>query len=98
MPAYRIYEVFPDGTLHDVNRIIECYDTDSYGSNSSFIIRAVFEAYGFGKAYDSYYKASAPSYGDKDKIHVTYNYLGDGNKSTWVLIKEDNNEKEENNE
>jgi len=86
---YRIYEVFPDGSLHDTNKVI------SYNRNAYSIVRATLEAYNFANYYDSYYK-----YCDRpnDRIAIYYNYLGDGHKDTWILIKEDNNEKENDNE
>jgi hypothetical protein len=86
MPRYHINEVFSDGTLHDTGKIVECPEYDSYNNNVGIIVRAVLSTYGFGHAYDSYYKYRA---GNNGIMNIYYSYQ-EGDKNTWVLIPEDN--------
>jgi hypothetical protein len=90
---YRIYEVFPDQTLHDTNKVIDC--SPPTGHNTSSIVNMVFETYGFGNEYTSYYKINVY---DENKFNICYNYIGDGFRDTWVLVLEEDNEKENHNE
>lgn len=95
MPLFRIHEVFPDGSLHDTGKTIECPNTDAYGSYSKEIVRALFDVYGFKNNYDSYYKPRSSDH--SQTIYIAYTYVGEGPKVTWVLVKEENETKENEN-
>ena len=95
MFEYRIYEVYPDGILHDTGKAIK-YNNHYLGSRE--IIRLVLDSYGFDNNQYDYYYITDNLHCERTKIK--YNYLSDGFKDTWVLIKEENNnnKKEDDNE
>lgn len=80
--SYRVYEVYPDNSLHDTNKKILC----SKDSTNAEIIRKTFEIYGFENRYDYYYKIDSSK---ESQLDITYNYVIDGAKNTWTLIRED---------
>lgn len=94
MSEYRIHEVYPDGTLHDTNKVIECEDLND--NNHSVIVRNALAAYGFRNSYDRYYKAKLGTH--SETIVIYYNYVDGGFKDTFILFKEDNETKEDGNE
>jgi hypothetical protein len=97
MPLFRIYEVFPDGSLHDTDKVImlNTYG-EQHGSSSYDIVNSLFQIYGFTQ-YANYYHAKTNNSISKD-IHIRYNYADGGLKSTWVLKEEETETKENENE
>jgi hypothetical protein len=86
--TYRLHEVFPDGSLYDTGHIIEV--SSSYCVSDT--VSLIFNVYGFNN-YNTYYRSS--DYIGDTRINITYNYIVDGAKHTWVLIKEEIETKEE---
>lgn len=84
MKVYRVYECYPDGTFHDLNKVIEMDRVSLNGYGGGELVEKVFKLYGFTQYVGSYY-----AYQERDNIHIRYNYGGGhGAKDTWILKPE----------
>lgn len=78
MPVYNVFEIYPNGSLHDTGKTVDI--ADNKGPKEE-----VFKLYGFDKSsYHGYYSSEYRN----DGIVITTSFH-EGRKDVWILKLDD---------